>query len=152
MELVVGTSGAGLASGKTPWHQDADSLRPDAEPHELPGLLTASLQLHRLFRSPIEDWSEVVYTGTERHSVTAQSLDVLRTQQGPVTCRWLFEETSPFPVAVDVEAGTGQDEARLLFEDWNTDGNLPVPSRIGVIIPQTEQVAWLNVQTAELRQ
>lgn len=152
MDLVVGKSGAGLTSNNTPWHQDADALSPEAEPPDYPGLLAASLQLHRMLTAPRDAWSDVIYLGTEQHSVTGQQLNVLQTQQGSVVCRWLMNDDSPFPVAVDVETGTGQDESRLVFEGWQTDGLYPAPVRIGVISPQTEEISWLRVRQAELRQ
>ena len=151
MELVIAQQGAGLTQGNTPWHQDADVLDPDAEPADFPGLLSAALQWHRLLRDPNGAWSETVYAGTERHHETTQEVDGLQTREGPVNCRWLFAEGSPLPYGVDVESGAGQDESRLLFEEWTTDGKLPFPVRIGVIVPQSGDITWLNVHSAEPR-
>ena len=151
MTLVIARQGAGLNQGNTPWHQDVNSPDPDAEPHQYPGLLTAALQCHRLLRDPQGSWSDTVYVGTEHHYETGQEVDVLRTREGPVTCRWLFASNSPLPYGVDVEAGAGQDESRLLFGDWNTEGEVPFPKRIGVIIPQSGDVTWLTVHSAEVR-
>jgi serine protease Do len=151
MTLIIGQQGAGLNQGSTPWHQDAEALDPNAEPDDFPGLLTAVLQWHRLFRDPAGSWSETIYVGTEQHHETSQQVDVLQTQEGPVTCRWLFVAGSPFPVGVDVESGAGQDESRLSFDGWTADGELPFPSRIGVIIPQSGDTTWLNVHSAERR-
>jgi hypothetical protein len=152
MKLVIGQQGVGLTGGNTPWHQDAETLNPDAEPAELPGLLSAAVQWHRLIRDPHGSWSDTVYIGTELHRATGQEVDVLKTRQGPVTCRWLFAESSPLPCAVDVETGAGQDESRLLFEGWATDGEIPFPSRIGVIVPRSGDINWLNVHSAEPRE
>ncbi len=151
MELVNGRQGAGLSQGDTPWHQDAETPDADAEPTEFPGLLTASLQWHRLFRDPTGSWSDIVYVGTEQHFETSQHVEVLQTQRGPVTCRWLFVDGSPFPFGVDVESGAGQDESRLVFENWDTDGDVPFPSRLGVIIPRTGDITWLSVHSAGKR-
>ena len=152
MKLVIAQQGAGLAGGATPWHQDAEMLNPDAEPVEFPGLLGAAVQWHRLFGDPQGAWSDLIYIGTELHDATGQEVDVLQTRQGPVTCRWLFVESSPLPWGVDVETGAGQDESRLLFEGWNADSEIPFPSRIGVIIAQSGDISWLNVHSAEPRQ
>ncbi len=151
MKLVIARQGAGLNQGNTPWHQDANTLNPSAEPDDFPGLLTAALQWHRLLRDPKGSWSETVYIGTEHHHETAQEVDVLQTREGPVTCRWLFAEGSPLPYGVDVESGAGQDESRLLFVKWNADGEIPFPARIGVIIPQSGDITWLTVHSAEVR-
>lgn len=152
MSLVIAEKGAGLTQGATPWHQDAESLNPDAEPFSFPGLLTASLQWHKLFREPTDSWVEITYIGTEHQYETGQPVDILQTQDGAVTCRWLFADESVFPVGVDVDSGAGQDEARLLFEDWSASDILPFPQRIGVVIPSTGSIAWLQVNAAELRQ
>ena len=91
-------------------------------------------------------------TGERCQCNCAIKLIFLQTQQGPVTCRWLFADNSPFPAGVDVEAGSGQDESRLLFDGWRTDGPFPAPVRIGLIQPQNEEVSWLTVDSTELRQ
>ncbi|MEO2031869.1 MAG: trypsin-like peptidase domain-containing protein [Planctomycetaceae bacterium] len=152
MKLVIAQKGVGLTGGNTSWHQDAETLNPDAEPAEFPGLLSAAVQWHRLIRDPHGSWSDTVYIGAELHRATGQEVDVLKTRQGPVTCRWLFAESSPLPCAVDVETGAGQDESRLLFEGWATDGEIPFPSRIGVIVPRSGDINWLNVHSAEPRE
>jgi len=152
MNLVIAKEGAGLTQGATPWHQDADSLDPDAEPTDFPGLLTAALQWHQLFRDPAGAWSEVTYIGTELQYETGRPVDVLQTQDGAVTCRWLFADGVAMPYGVDVDSGAGQDEARLLFENWSANADIPYPARIGVLIPATGSITWLNVNTAELRQ
>ncbi len=152
MSLVIAEKGAGLTQGATPWHQDAESLDPDAEPLSFPGVLTASLQWHKLFHDPTDSWTEITYVGTERQYETGQPVDILQTQDGAVTCRWLFADESAFPVGVDVDSGAGQDEARLLFENWSANDTLPFPQRIGVVIPSTGTIAWLQVNAAELRQ
>lgn len=152
MELIVGQSGVGLTHGNQLWHQDADALERGAEPDRFPGLLTGILQLHRLLRDPESSWAEVAWIGTEEQFETAESVQVLQTQEGPSTCRWLFAAGSKFPFGVDVEAGAGQDESRLLFEEWNTTGPLPYPSRIGVIVPRSGNIIWLGVHTAEVRE
>jgi len=126
-------------------------LDPNAEPDDFPGLLTATLQWHRMFRDPTGSWSETIYVGTELQHETSQHVDILQTQEGPITCRWLFVAGNPFPFGVDVESGAGQDESRLLFEEWSTNGELPFPARIGVIIPQSGDIIWLNVHSAERR-
>ena len=151
MKLVIARHGAGLNRGSTPWHQDATMLNPDAEPDDFPGLLTAALQWHQLFRDPKGSWSETVYIGTEHHHETSQKVDVLETREGPVSCRWLFAVGSPLPLGVDVAFGAGQDEARLLFLKWNVGGEIPFPTRIGVIIPQSGDITWLTVHSAEVR-
>ena len=126
-------------------------LNPDAEPDDFPGLLTAALQWHQLFRDPKGSWSETVYIGTEHHHETSQKVDVLETREGPVSCRWLFAVGNPLPYGVDVASGAGQDEARLLFLKWNVGGEIPFPTRIGVIIPQSGDITWLTVHSAEVR-
>ncbi|MCH2209716.1 MAG: trypsin-like peptidase domain-containing protein [Fuerstiella sp.] len=151
MPLVVAEQGAGLTQDKLPWHQDADNLTPDAEPHDFPGLLTVAVQWHRLFRDPVGSWSEIFYAGAEQHYETGQHVDVLQTMEGTVSCRWLFAQGSPLPYGVDVNSGAGQDESRVLFEGWNMHGEIPAPTRIGVIVCQTGEIAWLHVHSAEIR-
>ncbi len=152
MSLVVATKGAGLTQGSIPWHQDRDALDPDAEPASFPGLLTASLQWHQLFRDPVGSWSEVIYIGAELQYETGQLVDILQTQDGAITCRWLFADGSDLPFGVEVDSGAGQDEARLLFEGWSANNTIPFPQRIGVVIPSAGSIAWLNVNSAKLRQ
>ena len=151
MTMVVGREGTGLTQRGIPFHQTADELDAAAEPPDFPGLLTAALQWHRLFRGKAADWAETVYEGTERQFETGRSVDVLITNVGPVECRWMFAADSPFPSGVDVRALAGQDEARLLFEDWSTDGEIPHPTRLGVVIPDSGDVRWLQIQSAEIR-
>ncbi len=151
-ELTVGQRGAGLTQESTPWFQNAADLQPDAEPPDFPGLLTAAIQWHRLFRGPEESWHDVVYIGTERQFETGQPVEILQTQHDAIRCRWLFPENNDsLPCAVDVDRGIGLDEARLLFEDWSVDSVIPVPGRIGVIMPETGTVRWLQVKAVELR-
>jgi len=151
MSLVVAKNGAGLTQGDTPWHQNADTLDSDSEPTDFPGLLTAALQWHRFFRDPTDSWTDVVYIGTELQYETGQPVDILQTQFGSITCRWLFTNENEFPFGVDVESGSGQDEARLLFENWSASNDIPYPQRIGVIVPATGEITWLQVNAAELR-
>jgi len=152
MTLVIGQQGAGLKQGSIPWHQDATALNPNNEPDDFPGLLTAALQWHRMFRDPTGSWTETIYVGKKQHYETSHPIDVLQTQEGPITCHWLFTDGNPFPFGVDVESGTGQDESRLLFEEWSANDELPFPSRIGVIIPESGNITWLNIHSAERRQ
>jgi len=151
MTMVVGREGAGLTQNGIPFHQTDDDPDAAAEPPDFPGLLTAALQWHRLFRGKSAGWAEIVYEGTERQFETGTPVDVLITRVGPVECRWLFAEDNPLPSGVDVQASAGQDEARLLFDGWSSDGAIPHPARLGVVIPASGEVRWLKVQSLEIR-
>ncbi len=117
------------------------------EPQPFRGLLSGLLQWHRLFQNDRSAFNEIVYIGSENLLPSGQPVQVLKTQDGTIASRWYFREGDPLPVGVDVQLSVGTDEARIRFEEWQTKGVLPFPSRIGTVDNDTEQIRWMNVES-----
>ena len=85
------------------------------------------------------------------HLPLNRNLKVLITRDGIRTARWYFEDSSPFPVAVDVNYSSELDEARLILDDWQSNSGLPAPGRIGVVSSSSEEITWLKVDAVSVR-
>lgn len=150
-ELVVGEAGAGFSAGGQDWYQPAEAPLETNEPATHRGLLTAALQWHRLFTRSNEAFSEIVAEGSLTHLPSNRRGQVLMTREGTRTSRWYFEKDDGLPFAVDIEYGQGIDEVRILFDSWKSIQSLPVPERIGLVQPDTEQIFWLNLSEFSIR-
>ncbi len=144
-ELTLGSAAAGLKLNNVPFLQNADDPLPSEEPPQLPGFLTAMLQLRRLLSGDKAAFNEQVAMGRTWHLPLAKNVDVLLTREGARTCRWYFADGAPLPVGVDVEYGQGIDEARLLFQDWADRGGAVFPGRVGMVSGEKEVLTWLTV-------
>ena len=144
-ELTLGSAAAGLKLNNVPFLQNADDPLPSEEPPQLPGFLTAMLQLRRLLSGDKAAFNEQLAMGRTWHLPLAKNVDVLLTREGARTCRWYFADGAPLPVGVDVEYGQGIDEARLLFQDWADRGGAVFPGRVGMVSGEKEVLTWLTV-------
>jgi len=144
-ELTLGSAAAGLKLNNVPFLQNAVDPLPSEEPPQLPGFLTAMLQLRRLLSGDKAAFNEQLAMGRTWHLPLAKNVDVLLTREGARTCRWYFADEAPLPVGVDVEYGQGIDEARLLFEDWADRGGAVFPGRVGMVSGEKEVLTWLTV-------
>jgi serine protease Do len=149
-ELIVGAEGAGLRTGKNNWYQPIEDQHPSNEAADLWGVLSASLQWHRLFQQDLDLFSEVIYVGAESLVPSGRLVATVFIQDGAVESRWYFSGDSPLPVGVDVVMSAGHDEARIRFDDWQ-DTTIPSPSRIGIVDVDTEQVRWLTVDAFDVK-
>jgi S1-C subfamily serine protease len=143
-ELAIGPKGAGLKLNGVPYLQDFAEPTPEEEPAQLPGLLTAMLQLRRLLGGEKAAFTEQLAMGRTLHLPLNKAVDVLVTREGVRTCRWYFSEGSPLPVGMDLEYAQGQDEVRLLLEDWADRGGAIFPGRIGMVVGEKEELRWLT--------
>ncbi len=150
-ELVAGEAGSGLSSAGRDWYQPSDNPTPDNEPSQFAGLLSATIQWHRLLTLRIAAFDEVVAQGQLTHLPSNLPGSILQTQQGPCICRWYFKADQPMPFAVDVEYAQGVDEVRIQFKDWVAEEGTFRPSQIGIVSPQTEELTWLTVTKFQLR-
>lgn len=154
-EISVGTTGAGLdLAGLAAQLQPADAISPANESPQLYGLLAGLLQWHRLFQNDRSQFSSVSYFGAEELLPSDQTRDkvhIVVIQNGPTTARWYFADESPWPVGVDVLLSAGADEGRIRFADWKTNGELPLPTRIGVVDSQTETINWIKVDSVDIQ-
>ncbi len=150
-ELVISPDTVGLRQGSAAWLQKI--AEPDAaeEPPAFPGLLTALGQLRRLFNPDTGVFSEILAAGSTLHLPLNRPLKVLITRDGIRTARWYFEDSNAFPVAVDLNYSAELDEARLILEDWQDRNGLPAPARIGFVDPASEQITWIQVESASAR-
>ncbi len=144
-ELTIGEKAAGLKLNGAPFLQNAADPVPGEEPPQLPGILTAMLQLRRLLSADKNAFTEQIAMGQTLLLPVQKPVDILVTREGTRTCRWYFSADSPLPVGVDVEYGQGIDEARLLFENWTDHPGAIFPGRIGVISGEKEELKWLTV-------
>ncbi len=151
-ELVVASDGVGLTLTSGVWYQSADSSTDSDEPPRFRGLLMAARQWYRLFEKGEAAFSEITSAGRLPHLPGQKILPVLITRDGNHTCRWYFEEQQALPYALDFEYGSGIDEVRILFDGWKTDSPVPMPARIGFVDPSNEQIRWLEVAEAAVRQ
>lgn len=151
-ELTVGPTAAGLKLDGVPYLQNAENPVAAEEPAQLPGLLTAVLQLRRLLSAEKAAFNEQLAMGQTLHLPLQKPVSILVTREGARTCRWYFTFESPFPVGVDVEYGQGIDEARLVFENWQESENAVFPGRIGIIAGVQEQLIWLTTSDVKVKQ
>ena len=151
-ELVIADEGAGLTMTSGVWYQSAGASADSDEPPRFRGLLIAALQWYRLFEKGEAAFSEVTAAGRLLYLPGEKILSVLITREGNHMCRWYFEDQQALPYALDLEYGSGTDEVRLLFDGWSTDGPMPVPGRIGFVDPSNEQIRWLDLNQAAVRQ
>ena len=151
-ELTVGPTAAGLKLDGVPYLQNAENPVAAEEPAQLPGLLTAVLQLRRLLSAEKAAFNEQLAMGQTLHLPLQKQVSILVTREGARTCRWYFTSESPFPVGVDVEYGQGIDEARLVFENWQESENAVFPGRIGIIAGVQEQLIWLTTSDVKVKQ
>ena len=75
-------------------------------------------------------------------------VDTLITMDGTIKSRWYFAAGSPFPVGVDVSLEAATDEARIRFENWQTEER-SFPARIGFVDPDSETINWIAVESFE---
>lgn len=151
-ELIIGEAGAGFVMRDKNYYQPADKVSTENESTEYPGLLSAAVQWHRLFEKLEKGFEDVSAGGRSRHLPTGQIGSILLTKSGSRTARWYFDGPDPLPFAVDLDQGEGNDEARVLFSDWNGQAGLSYPGRIGVVDPATEQIRWLKVTGHSIRE
>ena len=151
-ELLVGATAAGLLGDNWPIsHQQIDKLDASNEPLEFWGLLSGSMQMHRLFLNDLSLFSNVHYHGTDTLQPSGETVRVIVVQDDARVVRWYFDDRWPLPIGVDTLIGVGNDESRLRFRDWDTSGEIPWPQKIGVVNSDTEEVTWLEVLKFELR-
>lgn len=145
-ELSVSPKGAGLdLAGLAPELQPAGNQDPSNECPQLFGLLSGLLQWNKLFQDYTKQFSDVHYVGAETLLPSGTSVHTILTTDGAITSRWYFNTKSPLPVGVDVHLSAGADEGRLRFADWKTDGETPMPQRIGVVDSNTETIHWITI-------
>lgn len=150
-ELAISSETVGLRLGQSAWLQKISEPEPGEEPPAFPGLLTALGQLRRLFSTNASAFSEVFAAGSTVHLPLNRSLKVLITRDGIRTARWYFDESSPFPAAVDVNYSSELDEVRLILDGWQSSSGLPAPGRIGVVSSASEEITWLKVDSVSVR-
>ena len=151
-DLTIGPTAAGLKLDGVPYLQNAENPVAAEEPAQLPGLLTAVLQLRKLLSGEKTAFNEQLAMGQTLHLPLQKSVHILVTREGARTSRWYFTSESPFPVGVDVEYGQGIDEARLVFENWQESENAVFPGRIGIVAGVQEQLTWLTIGEVEVKQ
>jgi serine protease Do len=151
-ELTIGPTAAGLKLDGVPYLQNAENPVAAEEPAQLPGLLTAVLQLRKLLSGEKTAFNEQLAMGQTLHLPLQKSVYTLVTREGARTSRWYFTSESLFPVGVDVEYGQGIDEARLVFEDWQESENAVFPGRIGIVAGVQEQLVWLTTGDVKVKQ
>lgn len=151
-ELTIGPTAAGLKLDGVPYLQNAENPVAAEESVQLPGLLTAVLQLRKLLSGEKTAFNEQLAMGQTLHLPLQKSVDILVTREGARTSRWYFTSESPFPVGVDVEYGQGIDEARLIFENWQESENVVFPGRIGIVAGVQEQLIWLTTGDVKVKQ
>jgi serine protease Do len=151
-ELTIGPTAAGLKLDSVPYLQNAENPVAAEEPAQLPGLLTAVLQLRKLLSGEKTAFNEQLAMGQTLHLPLQKSVHILVTREGARTSRWYFTSESPFPVGVDVEYGQGIDEARLVFENWQESENAVFPGRIGIVAGVQEQLTWLTMGEVKVKQ
>jgi S1-C subfamily serine protease len=150
-ELAISSETVGLRLGQSAWLQKITEPEPGEEPPAFPGLLTALAQLRRLFSTDNSAFSEILAAGSTVHLPLNRTLKVLITRDGIRTARWYFEDSSPFPVAVDVSYSSELDESRLILDGWKSNSGLPAPGRIGVVSSSSEEITWLKVDSVSVR-
>lgn len=151
-ELIVGKSGAGLLGDS--WdvsHQTNDDLDASNEPLQFYGLLAGALHWFDVFQNDWEQFSDVVYHGSQKLYGSDTTVKVVIIQDAERTARWYFQDGSPLPVGLDLMFSAGADEARLRFRNWNTAGGTPWPEGIGVVDSDTEQVRWITVESLNVK-
>lgn len=151
-ELTIGPTAAGLKLDGVPYLQNSENPVAAEEPAQLPGLLTAVLQLRKLLSGEKTAFTEQLAMGQTLHLPLQKQVSILVTREGARTCRWYFTTESPFPVGVDVEYGQGIDEARLVFENWQESENAVFPGRIGIVVGVQEQLTWLTMGEVKVNQ
>ncbi|MCX7386826.1 MAG: trypsin-like peptidase domain-containing protein [Planctomycetales bacterium] len=144
-ELTIAASAVGMNLNNRPFLQSTTDPQIDEESPQLPGLLIAMNQVRRLLSCDAAEFTEQQAAGRTFHLPLKKDVDVLLTREGVRTCRWYFDESSPLPVAVDLEYAQGIDDARLLFADWADRNGVVFPGRIGLISGIQEDVRWLNI-------
>lgn len=144
-ELTIAASAVGMNLNNRPFLQSTTDPQIDEESPQLPGLLIAMNQVRRLLSCDVAEFTEQQAAGRTFHLPLKKDVDVLLTREGVRTCRWYFDESSPLPVAVDLEYAQGIDDARLLFADWADRNGVVFPGRIGLISGIQEDVRWLNI-------
>ena len=144
-ELTIAASAVGMNLNNRPFLQSTTDPQIDEESPQLPGLLIAMNQVRRLLSCDAAEFTEQQAAGRTFHLPLKKDVDVLLTREGVRTCRWYFDESSPLPVAVDLEYAQGIDDVRLLFADWADRNGVVFPGRIGLISGIQEDVRWLNI-------
>ncbi len=144
-ELTIAASAVGMNLNNRPFLQSTTDPQIDEESPQLPGLLIAMNQVRRLLSCDVAEFTEQQAAGRTFHLPLKKDVDVLLTREGVRTCRWYFDESSPLPVAVDLEYAQGIDDVRLLFADWADRNGVVFPGRIGLISGIQEDVRWLNI-------
>lgn len=150
-ELVISPETVGLRLGPSAWLQKIPEPDAAEEPPAYPGLLTALGQLRRLFNPDNSVFSEILAAGSTRHLPLNRTLKVLITRDGIRTARWYFDDAGAFPAAVDLSYSAELDEARLVFDGWHEQNGFPTPARIGFVNPASEEMTWLQVESATVR-
>ena len=147
MSLVSRRAAAGLEVDGKRYVQQATALEEENEYSRLPGLLVGVTEWHRLFRGHADDFTERVYIGSEFHLNLKRRVHTLITKHDTVISRWYFDDSSPWPVGLDVSYRAGTDDARLVFKNW-TDAQSPAfPKHVGVVDPQSDIVYWMAIQS-----
>ena len=150
-ELAATPETIGLRTSSATWLQQTADPLPSEEPPAAPGLLTAIGQLRKLFDPSLAGFSDRLAAGSTLHLPLNRSLKVLVTRNGQRTARWYFDDSTPLPIALDLNYSAELDEARLVFEDWKDSNGLVAPARIGFVNPDSETITWLNIESAALR-
>lgn len=149
--ITVNQDAAGMdLKGLPPVLQSAEQLSGESELPELYGLLAACMQWHRLFEEGKDGFSEVISFGSEKLLPSENTVQILQTRSAGSLSRWGFSKASLLPVSVDVQFSSDADEARMRFEDWQTNEALPVPKRVAVINHNTETSVWLTIDSIKL--
>jgi hypothetical protein len=152
LEIVVGEAGSGLTQGNRNWYQPAVEIDPDNEPPAFPGVLATVTQLRMLLDGREEAFAEISARGSTVHLPTGDFANVLLTRHASQICRWYFRDNEAWPFGVDVQYANGVDECRMVFADWISQGDLPLPNRIGLVRPDSETIEWLGLTDSAFRE
>jgi serine protease Do len=121
-----------LELGADPYFQSLEEPFADQPPGS-GGLLAAMHQLRLMLISPAERFTEFYYVGSEPLDGNGQSVDVLQSTRGTVTCRWYFSKTDGSFVGFDTEVEPDADPCQVRIDEIGEVAGRPFLRRIRVL-------------------
>jgi len=129
-----------------------DSGRPEtftAGPYSS-GMLMSLRELQQLLISGPENFSEILYIGSEPLDGVGAKVDVLSTLHEDRQIRWYFDRTAKQLVGWDTKFSEDRPECGVRIHGWKTGGPYAVPQELKIIVAgQPEIILQVNEMKTE---
>jgi serine protease Do len=147
-EIVVADKAVGYQSGKDSYYQPSDDPVVENEPRECPGLIHAFAHLRQMLAANRK--GDVYYLGSEPLDGNGATVDVLIMEDGVVTTRWLFDQSSGEWIGFDATFGTDFDACEIRITSFQESDGRRFPREL-VVRSGENDFGTLTIDSVEFR-